>query len=186
MFHDWLADDKFFEQLDREDARIAARLKAGGCRFCGGRLDQADYPRKPRGGWVGAAGESLTRRRSCCCAREGCRRRATPASLVFLGRRVYLGIAVVVGALRALSPPGPMPPSRTVRRWLGWFRTELPSSAWLATVRGRLWPALEPSEVLPDAVVERFSQSRPLGPALVATLELLSPLSTATASSPSG
>jgi hypothetical protein len=102
---------------------------------------------------------------------------------VFLGRRVYLGIAVMVGVMRASSPAATSPPARTVRRWRGWFGSKLPSSSWLSTVRGRLSPALEPSEILPDAVVNRFLAGRSLGSALFATLELFSPLSTA--SSPS-
>jgi hypothetical protein len=90
-------------QLDAEDAEVTAAAKAGGCPDCGSRLDHADFPRKPRGGWVGIAGEFLHRRRSLCCAVEGCRHRLTPPSLVSLGRRVYLAITVVVSTWRAAT-----------------------------------------------------------------------------------
>ena len=95
MCHEDLFDDKLLELLAAEDARVARITKAAGCPRCGGRLDRADYPRKPRGGPEGTA----ERRLSFCCCRDGCRRRATPPSLVFLGRRVYLGMAVLLETL---------------------------------------------------------------------------------------
>jgi hypothetical protein len=109
LLHSFVADDRFFALLAQEDARVAAQVKAGGCRLCRGRLDQANYPRKPRGGAIAAAGETQVLRSSFCCCREGCRRRATPPSLVFLGRRLYLAIVVLVEALWA-TPPAASPP----------------------------------------------------------------------------
>lgn len=190
MSHDWIADDNFFLLLDDEDARSTAALRAGGCPACGGRLDQANYPRKPRGGDVGAAGELLhRRRRSLCCAKEGCRKRATPPSLVFLGRRVYLAVAIVVTAWRSavtVAPPPPpaSPPRRTLRRWLAWFAVELPATRWFTTVRARLSPPMEPSERLPGALVERLVANHPITEAITATLRLLAPLSTVTPAMP--
>jgi hypothetical protein len=181
LSHDWIADDKLFALLDAEDARVTAKTKAAGCLRCGGRLDRANYPRKPRGGSVGAAGERLDRRRSLCCARTGCRSRATPPSLVFLGRRVYLAVVVVVEAWRAMaSPAAPTPgtPRRTVGRWLAWFRSALPRTAWFATVRARLSPPLEPNEELPAALLVRLPGDS-LDARLLAALRLLSPASTA-------
>lgn len=186
MSHDWIAENNFFDLLIAEDARIAAAVKAAGCPQCGGRLDRADYPRKPRGGDVAAAGEELDRRCSFCCAREGCRKRATPPSLVFLGRRVYLAVTIVVTAWRsaaAVAPPPPVsPPRRTLRRWLAWFATALPVTNWFTTVRARLSPALEPGERLPGVLVERLLSRHPVAEAITATLRLLAPLSTVTAS----
>jgi hypothetical protein len=49
--------------------------------------------------------EALSRRTSFCCHRDGCRERATPPSVVFLGRRVYAGAAVVLGVARARDLP---------------------------------------------------------------------------------
>lgn len=54
LSHDSIPDINFFQLLDREDARVTAAVKAAGCPECGGRLDQANNPRKPRGGGVGA------------------------------------------------------------------------------------------------------------------------------------
>jgi hypothetical protein len=172
LSHDWIPDFNFFHELDAEDARIAAEVKAGGCPDCGGRLDQANYPRKPRGGELGAAGEIIDRRRSLCCAREGCRHRRTPPSLVFLGRRVYLAITVVLSAWR--TPPPSSPPRRTVGRWRSWFAV-LRGTRWWTEVRARLWPAVEPAETLPGAIAERvLGSGREIGDAMSVVLRLIS------------
>ena len=183
MSHAFIADSNFFHLLDAEDARTTAGMKASGCPACGGRLDQANYPRKPRGGDGEAAGEIFDRRRSLCCAREGCRRRWTPPSLLFLGRRVYLAITVIratwQAAVTVAAAPAPVsPPRRTLRRWLSWFATTAPRTACVTELRARLSPALEPDERLPGALIERLRPGRTIGAALVATLRLLAPLST--------
>ena len=52
-------------------------------------------------GPIAPAGEEFVRRFSLCCGREGCRKRATPPSLRFLGRRVYLCAVVLVASMFA-------------------------------------------------------------------------------------
>lgn len=76
------------------DVAIAAEFRAAGCRHCGGPLHAAHYARKPRGLPPGAQPE-LSKRHSFCCARAGCRRRATPPSTRFQARRVWLAPWVV-------------------------------------------------------------------------------------------
>lgn len=174
LSHAWIPDINFFHLLDAEDVRVVAEVKAAGCPHCGGRLDRADYPRKPRGGDVGMAGELLGQRRSLCCAREGCRRRNTPPSLVFLGRRVYLAITVVMTAWRAAAITPRSPPARTARRWRAWF-TELRETNWWEASRGFLWPAVEPGEMLPAAIIERVLPGRSIAEALARTLRILTP-----------
>lgn len=170
MSHDWISDSNFFERLDAEDGRVVAAVKAARCPDCGGRLDQADYPRKPRGGDIAMAGERFGRRRSLCCAKEGCRHRRTPPSLVFLGRRVYLAITVVVAAWRSTASRSP--PRRTVRRWRTWFAA-LKDRRWWTVQRARLWPPVEPGESLPAAIVERLRANQPVEDAWVSTLRIL-------------
>jgi hypothetical protein len=172
LSHAWIPDLNFFQLLDAEDVRVAAVVKAAGCPDCGGRLDRADYPRKPRGGDLGAAGEVFARRRSLCCARDGCRHRRTPPSLVFLGRRVYLGIVVVCAAWRAAATATRSPPRRTVRRWCDWF-VQIGEGTWWAMERGRLWPPIAPRENLPAAIIERLLAGRPIADALAAPLRIL-------------
>jgi len=167
---DWIPDLNSFKQLDDEDARIAAQVKAVGCPECGGRLDCADYPRKPRGGEIAEAGERIDRRRSLCCAREGCRRRRTPPSLVFLGRRVYVAVTIVLAVWRTTSTSS-SPPRRTVGRWRGWFAA-LTNTTWWTATRARLSPAAEPPVILPAAIIERVHRGGSIERALVATLRL--------------
>lgn len=69
--------------------------------MCGGPLRAGNFPRKPRGALIAPAGEAFLVRFSLCCGREGCREHATPPSLRFLGRRVYLGVVVIVTSLVA-------------------------------------------------------------------------------------
>src|ERR1700689_4417581 len=115
--------DKIFQWVVEIDEETSRRVAAQGCPLCGGRLHRGDYPRKPRGGLLAVAGEVFSRRISLCCGRRGCRRRATPPSVRFLGRRVYLGVAVVLASMRLGTATAPEVkratgiPSRTVRRW---------------------------------------------------------------------
>jgi hypothetical protein len=177
LCHAFVGDDKFFEQLKAQDLRTAERVRAAGCVHCQGRLHRADYPRKPRGGMVAAAGEAIDRRISLCCAQAGCRRRSTPASLVFLGRRVYLAVAVVCEALRFMAGfvIGPAPARRTMKRWLGWFRSTLPAARPFAAEGGRFWPALDTAR-LPASLVERLAGVGAASEILRALLALLAPL----------
>jgi len=174
---------KYLALLGEIDAACARRVREGGCVLCGGVLDRADYPRKPRGD-LGEAAEAYTTRRSFCCRREGCRKRATPPSLRFLGRKVYFAVLVIVAsaAARAGSIVGRGSarqvhgvPARTVRRWLTWWEGVFALSAfWL---EARAFFAM-PVEVvsLPASLLSRFSGERP--EALVKMLRFTSPITT--------
>ena len=88
MCHATLQDPKLYSLLLLIDEDLAAQAQSAGC-SCGGALHSARYPRKPRG----APRELLEQYRSrlsfCCAA---CRRRTTPESVRYLGRRVYLAV----------------------------------------------------------------------------------------------
>ncbi len=66
--------------------------------MCNGVLYSARYRRKPRGRLC-QLGEERDWRFSFCCTVDGCRKRATPPSLRFLGRKVYLAAMVVLIAI---------------------------------------------------------------------------------------
>lgn len=80
---------KFFEELDLQ---FLEETRAGACVICGAALHRSDYARKPRGG--GPA--SWDKRYSLCCGRETCRKRHTPASVRFFGRRVYCSVTFLL------------------------------------------------------------------------------------------
>ena len=90
-----LADAKFHEQLLVFDRDLAASARAARCWLCGGALHSASYDRKPRGCPAGL-GQEYAERFSFCCAVDGCRKRTTPPSLRFLGRKVYLATVVTL------------------------------------------------------------------------------------------
>ena len=90
MFPEILRDARLYLALLQLDRVIAAEVEQAGC-CCGGALHSARYPRKPRGVTAELLPPDYHRRLSFCCARDGCRRRTTPPSVRFLGRRVYLG-----------------------------------------------------------------------------------------------
>ncbi|HEY4746112.1 MAG TPA: hypothetical protein VIH38_01050, partial [Steroidobacteraceae bacterium] len=126
-----LADAKFHEQLLVFDRDLSATARAAGCRECGGTLHSAPFARKPRGGPAGL-GKGYGQRFSFCCAVDGCRKRTTPPSLRFLGRKVYLATvvtlisAMLLGATAArLERPSGVPgiDRRTVARWRAWWRS---------------------------------------------------------------
>lgn len=183
MLHGVVVTCKVWERLFEIDRRIAARVAADGCSHCGGRLHRGDYPRKLRGGLIAAAAEGATRRISLCCDRDGCRRRATPPSVRFLGRKVYVGAAVVIACIVAQScvTAGAIRRTtgiakRTILRWADWWQFALPRSPFWEVLRSRFVPPVETS-TLPQSLVLRFAERGPLG-ALERVLALVAPVTT--------
>ena len=105
--------------LTKIDADLAEQVWIEGCMHCGGALHRADYPRKARGVNV------ESRRHSFCCAREECRRRETPGSVRFLGRKVYAGFMALPESLVIFS--GSKRVTGPSRLWKG--RVGLPPDA---------------------------------------------------------
>src|SRR5579863_223628 len=183
MFDPIEMGSEFFEGLRAVDEAIVARAAEEPCRDCGGPLHRGDYPRKPRGGRLAGAAEVFTRRFSLCCGREGCRHRATPPSVRFLGRRVYVGAVVIVAAAVALTAMAAAAavratgvPARTTRRWLRWCRGPFTTSAAFAELSARLVPAPERGR-LPVSLLERLAEERTA--AVAKLLGWLAPLTTA-------
>ncbi len=162
MLHGARLEEEWFAKLWDFDRRIAEAVAAAGCRHCGGPLHQGNYERKPRGGLVAEAGEALTLRHSLCCGREGCRKRALPPSLRFLGRRVYLEAVVLLASaltmgLKTLRMAREVTgvPARTLRRWHGWWTEAFPSSAVWTEIRARFVPPPPAESELPRSLLER-------------------------------
>ena len=184
MYQSVLVDGRLYELLLRLDQDLACSTQAGGCGRCGGRLDRADYARKPRG-LPPELGAEHTVRLSLCCAAEGCRRRTTPPSVRFLGRRVYVGAAVVgITALRAGAQRAEVRElrawlglsARTLARWRRWWRTAFAASRFWRSARGQLRTPV-PVRALPGGLLQRFAGD--LQTRLIAGLRFLAPLTTA-------
>jgi len=176
-----LANAKFHEQLLAFDRDLSATARAARCWRCGGALHSASYDRKPRGGPAGL-GPEYAERFSFCCAVDGCRKRTTPPSLRFLGRRVYLATVVtLISALMLGITPArlarlsvvPGLDRRTLARWRAWWRPTFTDSPFAPVARAAVVPPLDIAG-LPVSLLERFAGE--LREQLVALLRFLGPL----------
>lgn len=184
MCHAVLQDPKFHLLLLRIDEDEAARTRAQGC-HCGARLHSARYPRKPRGAPREVGGAEPIKRLSFCCAL--CRRRRTPVSVRFLGRRVYWAAVVVLASALVHGFSGRRlaelvsrigVPARTLYRWQQWWLSEFVQSPFFVAVRGRFVPPVAIVR-LPASLLERFTDPDESG-RLVQMLRFVSALSTHT------
>jgi len=185
LYTNLLTDATLFHALIAIDQDLAATAQAGGCRRCPGRLHHGDYPRKPRGGPADLPA-AYEKRTSFCCAR--CRKRLTPPSVRFLGRKVYLGVVVL---LACVLRQGPTPwrvarlrallgvSADTLVRWHRWWRDAFVRTAFWNAARSRLVPPVDTGE-LPRSLLERFTGDA--AAQVVATLRFLGPLTTTSAS----
>ena len=178
--------DKLWPFLLAIDQDIAQRARQAACPCCGGRLDCANYPRRPRGA-VDGLPEEYNRRLSFCCDREGCRKRVTPPSVRFLGRKVYLAaIVVVIAAMRH----GPTPrrvgelskligaDRSSISRWQRFWRDYFPQTPFWKVARGWLVPRFDVT-FLPRSLVEAFVHADDPCRGWGKLLHFLSPISTA-------
>jgi hypothetical protein len=175
--HALLSDPKFLELLLRIDHELAAQTRAEG-RRCGGALHRADYPRKPRGCLREVRPDHSSRLSFCCSV---CRGRSTPTSVRFLGRRVYLGLAVVLVSARSSALASAAErldqalgvARHTVARWRVWWRERFPKTPLWRAAGARFMPPV-PEEQLPSGLVDRFMG--PTNEALSRLLVWLSPI----------
>lgn len=182
-----LSDVKLYEALLRFDRDLAETVRLEGCLECRNRLHRANYRRKPRG-HPEEVGPDFDVRLSFCCGQDGCRKRRTPPSVRFLGRRVYLGVLVVlVSALsQGLSPTRERRlreelgvSRRTLSRWRTWWEELFPASRFWQIAKARFSPSVDPAE-LPQSLLDRFGGGTRNG--LLALLAFLSPITVASGS----
>jgi len=176
-----LADQELFQVLEKVDADLVEEVRSKGCPLCGGKLHRSDYDRKPRGG------PQWELRFSLCCAKEGCRRRQTPPSVRFMGRRVYAGLVVVLVAAmvhglkpervkllrEALGIDG-----RTLERWRQWWLVTFIESSFWREARARFMPPLC-LKTMPLSLCVSFEVER--RDRLLELLKFLAPITTPTA-----
>ena len=164
------------------DRDLAAEMRSKRCQLCGGRLDQDHFPRKPRvPSWVELP-DGYDERFSYSCAVDGCRKRHTPPSARYLGRRIYLGVIVVLATAmqQGLAPwrlrrlRDELGVSRqTLERWRTWWQECFVESAfWKAAKAAFSSPVGE----IPRSLLECFAGDD--AERLAALLRLVSPMST--------
>jgi hypothetical protein len=169
MYHDLPRAAEFWSFLFEIDQDLAETTRQEGCR-CGGRLHCANYPRQPRGG-PDTLPATYRFRLSFCCDRDGCRRRVTPPSVRFLGRKIYLGsIILIISAMRQ----GPTPRQvrtlserfgadrRTIARWQVFWREHFPQTPFWKVARARLEPVIK-IVTIPYSLMDAFLHPRAPG-----------------------
>lgn len=186
MYQSLLCNSSLYSLLARLDSDLAHECRQRGCP-CGGRLDSARYPRKPRG--VPRKNEAFWDKRwSFCCARKGCRKRSTPPSFRFLGRRVFPGaVVVLMSALEHGATPKRMaklykivPVSRrTMERWRRWWQEDFVRSRFWRAACGLLKKPLM-KRLSPLSLLEAFANPKPQC-RLVDLLRFILPLTTSSA-----
>lgn len=175
----YLADQILFALLEKCDSNLAEKYRQGGCLKCGGKLHRGNFERKPRGG-PGTWNE----RDSFCCA--DCRKRLTPPSVRFLGRKVYVGwVVVLVAAMRhgltaqrvrlLREALGLKIDRRTLAHWREWWQHHFVQSAFWKMARARFTPPCC-EKTLPRSLCEAFQVER--RDRLLDLLKFLSPITT--------
>lgn len=160
---DWyqkqLAYEKVLELLEKYDLEMLEKAQQGHCPFCGAPLHRGDYDRKPNGGPA-----HWDKRYSLCCSSDGCRRRLTPASVRFFGRRVYVApFFLLVSALnQGLTPARAGRLSEifgvdrhTLTRWRQWWLEDFVRSVFWKEARARFMPLLS-ELILPRSLLQAF------------------------------
>ena len=181
LYQRLLADPKFHERILDFDRDRAEACRAAGCPDCGGPLHAANYLRKPRC-WLIALGEEHNLRFSFCCAVDGCRDRATPPSLRFLGRKVYLAtIVILISAMRnGLTEQrlGKLAEAigvdrRTVARWRTWWLATFTLTPFWQARSAEFMPPVE-RDYLPASLLSRFLGD--VGEQMASFLSFLGPI----------
>lgn len=178
MCHALLQDPAFFRFLQRIDEEFAAETRRGRCCRCDGALHSADYPRKPRG-CPASVTEDYSSRYSFTCGR--CEKRATPASVRFLGRRVYVAVVLML-----VSPRGGVKaralcelltiPERTLDRWRAWWAQDFSRTPFWQAMRERFAVPVEATQ-LPQGLLARFDKDI-AADQMMQLLRFVSPMST--------
>ena len=182
MYHDLPRTARFWSFLLAVDQDLAEETRKKACP-CGGRLHSAHYLRKPRG-TPGQLAEQECLRLSLCCDRDGCRKRVTPPSVRFLGRKVYFGaIVILISAMRQ----GPSPrrvrelsarfgaDESTITRWQTFWREHFPLTPFWKVARAG-FITLGEIVCLPYSLVDAFLRRHPPWEGWIHLLRFLSPI----------
>ncbi len=193
MCHMLLRDARLYASLLQFDRDLAERAGGEPCPQCAGVLHRGDFPRKPRGAAEALLGDGYNERFSFCCSMDGCRKRMTPASVRFLGRRVYLGVVFVL--VTAMRHGASSPRLATLRQWFGvsaqtvlrwrawWLATFVETPFWKAQ-RGLFIPTLC-EQTMPASLLARMGDDGVVE-TWMRLMEFLAPLTTRSAQEKAG
>ncbi len=183
MLSELIQTTNLFRLLHRIDVDLASKRQEEDCHYCGGRLHYSTYKRKPRGGPKNIPDECQLRL-SLCCSQRKCRRRTLPPSVLFMERRVYWKVVILVAV--TLRSGGPSQTSKsqlkklfdvdtkTVNRWVSYFRSIFPTSPVWQSIRGRICSSVKDAD-LPGGLIGYFLSHSPTAEqGLIGCLEFIS------------
>jgi hypothetical protein len=131
--------------------------------------------------------DGYEKRLSYSCAVDGCRKRHTPPSTRFLGRRIYLGAVIVLATAMQQGPTRWRTNQlrslldvsvQTLARWRVWWAEAFAESDFWRAARAAFSPPVAASAA-PSSMLERFAGEP--HEQLAALLRFVSPLSTTAA-----
>ena len=183
MSQNFLYKSSFHERLTEIDCELANICAEKGCSHCGSALHQANYPRSPMG-MPSAFRDQYSQRISFCCV--DCRKRTTPPSVRFFGRRWYpaplfIFISIMVCGINkrriALIKRhfGIVVRESTWRRWRKWFSSEFVVTKFWQKTKGQLSAGDEITQcVHPRTIYNLYTGN--IEQKMLLFLRLLSPL----------
>jgi hypothetical protein len=127
-------------------------------------------------------GPEYAERFSFCCAMDGCRKRTTPPSLRFLGRKVYLAtvVTLISAMLHGTTPSRlarlsimPGIDRRTLARWRAWWLSAFTDGPFALVAQANFVPPVNIAS-LPASLLVRFAGD--IAVQLTSLLRFLGPL----------
>lgn len=184
MLQKTLSSTSFFIGLLHLDIIIAEEWQTKSCRYCGSKLHVANFQRKPRGHSCRVPADFTTRFSFCC---SECRKRETPPSVRFLGRKIYLGAAILLtSALLGRKLPAKKlarlravvgADRRTLMKWKEWWATDFSTSEFWKITYARFAVTFNPTASIPFNLLKLYQRtSRAIGDSVEKVLTLLLPL----------
>ncbi|WP_228853789.1 hypothetical protein [Desulfomarina profundi] len=167
MIPELLQSTNLFKLLHHIDIDLADQQHKAGCPYCGSPQHYSNYQRQPRGG--PDLPEEYSVRFSLCCSKENCRRRTLPKSTLFMDRRVYFRVVILIVTTLNQSKPQEYSKNmvskmlgadrKTISKWLTYFREIFPKSQLWQTIRGSIHPAVT-NHTLPGSLVGHYLETK--------------------------
>jgi hypothetical protein len=175
-------DDKFHGILFKIDQELAQEAEDSDCPYCDHQLHHADYPRSPNGIPANQR-HHYESRFSFCCSK--CRKRITPETVRFFGRRWYPAAAFLLVCILQLGITdkrieqikrhlGIRVNKLTWERWRLWWQDAFELTLFWKQAKGNLATQPVSSFLIARSILRIFSGS--LSIKLVRLLQFLSPL----------
>jgi hypothetical protein len=182
MSQNFLFNTSFHLLLNKIDQEITDKDRQQGCFFCGNKLHKANYPRSPVG-LPSQLRHHYNERLSLCC--DTCRKRTTPRSVRFFGRRwlpapLFMLISVLMLGIneRRLQQVkqhfGITVSESTWKRWRRWWRDSFQKTLFWQQSKGLAPSAIETNKFPPRALLDILQGS--IEEKICRLLKFLSPL----------